>query len=217
MTRRKFHRSFLRLFATFCTLSLFYVFYGNIRIINDLSSGPNYDSADTTSDREQLSSKQITNEENNILLARNVKLQPKDKRRILQQYFELKTGEQDLRNSKENKRPTEVYFGCKDIRDTQILDEVGHGYTKSVQKGLINGKLYAVKSVLERSKDFQHCLNNGANYSQDHCFNLVKYKLAKEIILLQQLKHPNIIKVGMKQLFNCHKNIRIYSQNAFLS
>lgn len=199
----------MRLFATFCVLSLFssfYVFYGNIHIINDISSSVHHDNHVTANYfKEQANLLQTTDKkqhENSRVLARNNKLQPKDKRRILQQYFERKSAEQDTKVSEENKRQHEVYFGCKDIRSTQIFDEVGHGYTKSVQKGLIKGTFYAVKSVLERSKDFQHCLTSGANFSRDHCFNLVKYKLAKEIILLQQLTHQNIIKVS-HQFLSC--------------
>lgn len=196
MNRRRLHRSFFRLFASFCTLSLFcsfYVFYGNIRIANDLTEVNNYDNTDRNRHRRHAKHfPRESFEENGPLLWGNVRDTPKDKRRALQEFLELKTAGKDIKVTQK----TQGNFGCPEIRNTKIFDEVGHGYTKFVQKGLIDGQYVAVKSVVDRSKDFQHCLTNGHNYTRAHCFNLVKYKLAKEIILLQQLKHQNIIKVN---------------------
>lgn len=193
MNRRRIHRSLFRFLVSFGSITLFcsiFVFYGNYHIIKDL-----YESNDSYTGLPRRIPSRKKYSLANPLSARAIRSSSKDKRRALQGFFELKNGSPELKTTDLTTRQANVYYGCEDIRETRILGELGHGYTKSVQKGFIKGAEVAVKSVLESSKDVQRCLNSEVNYTKAECYNLIKYKLAKEIILLQQLKHNNIISV----------------------
>ena len=88
-------------------------------------------------------------------------------------------------------------LGCKDMKDIQVVGYVGHGYTKLVEKGIYKGVEVAVKSVPTNSEDIKRCVSNPAvNRSIEECFTLSKYKVLKEIVMLQELQHRNIVKVG---------------------
>ena len=88
------------------------------------------------------------------------------------------------------------YLSCSDIKAIEVLGNIGRGYTKTVQKGLYKGTEVALKSVQLDNEDIRQCVKGTmANTSVDKCFILAKYKLAKEIIMLQQLQHANIVKV----------------------
>jgi hypothetical protein len=201
MNRRKFHRSLFRLLVSFCSFSLFcslFVFYGNIHVINDLNDTRDYHAGlPRRNPKEAKFDESKSYRHTGFHSKRAFKSSARDKRRALQGFFELKNGSTEFGVSELETRQPNGYFGCSEIRGTQIIGQLGHGYTKSVQKGLIKGTEVAVKSVLESNKDVQRCLNSGVNYTRAECYNLIKYKLAKEIILLQQLQHTNIISVRL--------------------
>ena len=88
-----------------------------------------------------------------------------------------------------------LQFSCNEIRNIRITSELGRGYTKTVQKGLYGGQEVAVKSVQPRSRDIIACAER-REMPEDECFNVSEQKLVKEALLLRQLKHPNIVKVG---------------------
>ncbi|XP_031557895.1 extracellular tyrosine-protein kinase PKDCC-like [Actinia tenebrosa] len=192
MNRRRIHRSFLRLLVSFGSITLFcslFVFYGNYHVIKGL-----HETRDSYIGLPRRIPSREKHSLSNPLSQRAIIFSSKDKRRALQGFFELKNGSPELKiTDLTTAVQANVYIGCEDIRETKILGEVGHGYTKSVQKGFIKEAEVAVKSVLESSKDVQRCLNSEVNYTKAECYNLIKYKLAKEILLLQQLKHINII------------------------
>lgn len=88
------------------------------------------------------------------------------------------------------------YLGCKEIKAIQAFGNIGRGYTKTVQKGLYKGIEVALKSAQIDSEDIKQCLKNPmVNLSVEECFIFAKYKVAKEIIMLQQLQHANIVKL----------------------
>ena len=88
------------------------------------------------------------------------------------------------------------YLGCKEIKAIQAFGNIGRGYTKTVQKGLYKGIEVALKSAQLDNEDIKQCLKNPmVNWSVEECFIFAKYKVAKEIIMLQQLQHANIVKV----------------------
>lgn len=88
-------------------------------------------------------------------------------------------------------------LGCSDIKAIKVVRNIGRGYTKTVQKGLYKEVEVAVKSVRLDNEDIKRCVSNPtANRSVEECFIFAKYKLAKEIIMLQQLQHANIVKVS---------------------
>lgn len=88
------------------------------------------------------------------------------------------------------------YLGYRHIEDINIEGKIGSGYTKTVHKGFYKGTEIAVKSVQLDNEDIKHCAVHKSNRSADECFIYAKYKLVKEIIMLQQLQHTNIIKVS---------------------
>lgn len=88
-------------------------------------------------------------------------------------------------------------LGCREIRAIKVLRNIGRGYTKTVQKGLYRDVEVAIKSVRLDNEDIKRCvLHPTANRTVEECFIFAKYKLAKEIIMLQQLQHANIVKVS---------------------
>ncbi|XP_022105604.1 extracellular tyrosine-protein kinase PKDCC-like isoform X3 [Acanthaster planci] len=89
----------------------------------------------------------------------------------------------------------ELVYGCKEIASIPLSDRelVGFGYTKRVQKAFLGGKPVALKTPLSNGPDMTQCVGYGM--SKEECFTLANFKVLKEIALLQQLQHPNIIKV----------------------
>ncbi|MBN3298737.1 PKDCC kinase, partial [Amia calva] len=85
-------------------------------------------------------------------------------------------------------------MGCKHLRHVQNLQFLGSGYTKAVLKGALpRGLLIALKSVNHQGTDMRRCVEDFGDV--EGCSELVSYKLIKEIMLLQRLQHPNIIKL----------------------
>ena len=88
-------------------------------------------------------------------------------------------------------------LGCSEIKAIKVVGNIGRGYTKTVQKGLYRDVEVAIKSVRLDNEDIKRCvLHPTGNRTVDECFIFAKYKLAKEIIMLQQLRHANIVKVS---------------------
>ncbi|XP_064193207.1 extracellular tyrosine-protein kinase PKDCC [Anguilla rostrata] len=85
-------------------------------------------------------------------------------------------------------------IGCDQLRYIKIVDFLGAGYTKAVVKGVLpKGFPVALKSVNEKGTDIRRCLEDFKDL--EGCRELVSYKLIKEIVLLQRLRHPNLIKL----------------------
>uniref|UniRef100_A0A3P9KMJ3 Protein kinase domain containing, cytoplasmic b n=1 Tax=Oryzias latipes TaxID=8090 RepID=A0A3P9KMJ3_ORYLA len=84
--------------------------------------------------------------------------------------------------------------GCEALVDMQALEVLGSGYTKLVFKAsLAGGQSVALKLVNEQGVDMKRCLEEFKD--PEGCWELVSYKLKKEMILLRKLQHPNIIKL----------------------
>ena len=85
-------------------------------------------------------------------------------------------------------------MGCDSLVDMQAVEILGSGYTKLVVKvNLAGGQPVALKLVNEQGIDMGKCMEDFKD--PRGCRELVSYKLKKEIVLLQRLKHPNVIKV----------------------
>lgn len=85
-------------------------------------------------------------------------------------------------------------MGCDSLVDMQAVEVLGSGYTKLVVKvHLAGGQPVALKLVNEQGIDMGKCLEDFKD--PQGCLELVSYKLKKEIVLLQRLQHPNVIKV----------------------
>uniref|UniRef100_A0A8B9KI36 Protein kinase domain containing, cytoplasmic b n=1 Tax=Astyanax mexicanus TaxID=7994 RepID=A0A8B9KI36_ASTMX len=89
---------------------------------------------------------------------------------------------------------SEQGIGCSDLSGMTVVDLLGSGYTKTVLKVLTQqGSAVALKSVNEQGSDMRTCLEDFRD--PQGCQELVSFKLRKEVILLQRLKHPNIVEV----------------------
>lgn len=84
-------------------------------------------------------------------------------------------------------------LGCKDIENGRHVRFIGSGYTKSVEIAWVNGTKVALKRPAVDGKDMTHCVESGT--PRKDCLLLSSYKILKEIALLEQLRHPSIIKL----------------------
>lgn len=85
-------------------------------------------------------------------------------------------------------------MGCDSLAEMQAVEILGSGYTKLVVKvNLAGGQPVALKLVNEKGIDMGKCVEDFKD--PQGCRELVSYKLKKEIVLLQRLQHPNVIKV----------------------
>ncbi|XP_069574288.1 extracellular tyrosine-protein kinase PKDCC [Brachyistius frenatus] len=85
-------------------------------------------------------------------------------------------------------------MGCDSLVDMQAVEILGSGYTKLVVKvNLAGGQPVALKLVNELGIDMGKCVEDFKD--PQGCRELVSYKLKKEIVLLQRLQHPNVIKL----------------------
>ncbi|XP_053191753.1 extracellular tyrosine-protein kinase PKDCC [Scomber japonicus] len=83
---------------------------------------------------------------------------------------------------------------CESLVDMQAVEILGSGYTKLVVKvNLAGGQPVALKLVNEKGIDMGKCVEDFKD--PQGCRELVSYKLKKEMVLLQRLQHPNIIKL----------------------
>ena len=87
-------------------------------------------------------------------------------------------------------------LSCKEISQIEIKEELGRGYTKLTERGVYNGCDVAVKSVGLDSTDLHNCVKEKRAKVVADCLLFSRYKIMKELLLYQQLHHPNIVKVG---------------------
>ncbi|XP_070597435.1 extracellular tyrosine-protein kinase PKDCC isoform X2 [Erythrolamprus reginae] len=85
-------------------------------------------------------------------------------------------------------------LGCRDISNVTEVRYVGSGYTKAVYKAVLNQSLaVALKSVDFAGHDIDNCVRLYG--SLEDCYRLASYKIIKEMVLLQRLRHPNILQL----------------------
>lgn len=97
----------------------------------------------------------------------------------------------------------EYIFNCSNIHHIKIVRKVGHGVSKQTYLGTFRGMKVAVKMVTRHVSDIQSCLkrykeqgdNPNSARIREKCFVFPTMKLMKEILLLEQLSHPNLIKL----------------------
>ena len=97
-------------------------------------------------------------------------------------------------------------FTCNNIDQIAIKRKLGQGVTKQVYLGQYGGSKVAVKMITRNVIDVKSCLFKlkrnviGIDESElpketQRCYTLPNMKLMKEILLLHQLKHPNMLKL----------------------
>lgn len=88
-------------------------------------------------------------------------------------------------------------LGCRQLRRAAGLRYLGSGYTKAVHRAALNRSLaVALKSVDLGGHDVQRCAERAG--PRGDCYRLASYKLVKEMILLQRLRHRNVLRVSGK-------------------
>ncbi|KAM4625216.1 extracellular tyrosine-protein kinase PKDCC [Polymixia lowei] len=122
---------------------------------------------------------------------------PGESRYITQQYQSFKTKlDFSLWNeiTDGSKRMHMDEMGCGSLVGVRAMEILGSGYTKLVLKVVLpEDQPVALKFVNEQGNDMEKCLEDFKD--PRGCYELVSYKLKKEIVLLQRLQHPNIIKL----------------------
>uniref|UniRef100_A0A8C5KGD1 Protein kinase domain containing, cytoplasmic n=1 Tax=Jaculus jaculus TaxID=51337 RepID=A0A8C5KGD1_JACJA len=83
-------------------------------------------------------------------------------------------------------------LGCAALRNVSGAQYVGSGYTKAVYRvRLPGGAVVALKAVDFSGHDLGSCVREfGARRS---CYRLAAHKLLKEMVLLERLRHPNVL------------------------
>ena len=108
-------------------------------------------------------------------------------------------------------------FNCSNIDKIKIKHKLGHGVTKQVYLGIFGDEQVAVKMVTRNVIDVTSCLKSMHREDEDHaghtdpnqtegdkrkCFVFPNMKLMKEILIMEQVYHPNL----MKMLGYCVRN-----------
>lgn len=93
-------------------------------------------------------------------------------------------------------------INCSSLRDVTQLEFVAGGWTKAVYKGRYNDRAVAVKTVNLNGHDLQECQGRGD--AMPVCYRKAAAKIIKEMILLTELPHQNIVKVNM--FLHCQNN-----------
>lgn len=93
-------------------------------------------------------------------------------------------------------------FNCSNVGDIDfdLKNVLGKGVTKHVFYGKYKEKAVAIKMVTSQAMDVSECLTRYGDaelWRESHrqCYIFPNMKLMKEILLLHQLNHPNLIKL----------------------
>ncbi|OXB61983.1 hypothetical protein ASZ78_002628 [Callipepla squamata] len=85
-------------------------------------------------------------------------------------------------------------LGCRELRAAGGVQYLGSGYTKAVYKAVLNRSLaVALKAVDFGGHDVARCVRQFAALAD--CYRLAAYKIVKEMVLLQRLRHANVLQL----------------------
>ncbi len=86
-------------------------------------------------------------------------------------------------------------FSCSNIHQINIIQTLGRGVTKQALLGVYRGRKVVVKMTSLMSEDIVSCLKETSQSPEwrSRCIGFPNMKIMKEILLLQQLDHPNIL------------------------
>lgn len=198
---RRFRRGFLvRILLTITSLSLVCCLVAIFETVHEISSdhllraqGVNNHFSGFPS---ALASYNVENTGDEILPNLLSESLYREQGRGLKSFPKLKQWEEYQNSPLYNTTLSTGFLGCSEIKAIKVVGNIGRGYTKTVQKGLYRDVEVAIKSVRLDNEDIKRCvLHSTGNRTVDECFIFAKYKLAKEIIMLQQLRHANIVKL----------------------
>ncbi|XP_054263418.1 extracellular tyrosine-protein kinase PKDCC-like [Macrosteles quadrilineatus] len=91
--------------------------------------------------------------------------------------------------------PSSGPINCSTLHEVRDLEFVAAGWTKAVYKGVFRGSPVAVKTVNLNGHDFRQCQESKPQASLATCYRRTAAKLLKELILLTELQHQNVIKI----------------------
>lgn len=92
-------------------------------------------------------------------------------------------------------------YNCSNIHHITMKRKLGHGVSKQVYLGEHEGQKVAIKMVTRNALDVTSCVKKKEREGtykpeeKSQCYSFPNMKLMKEILLLEQLKHPNLIKM----------------------
>ena len=99
---------------------------------------------------------------------------------------------------------SKVQFNCTNLRLIKLKHVLGRGVSKHVFLGTYCGQRVAVKMVTRHVLDVKRCQQHlhecALDFSQHNdantlCYSMPNMKLMKEILLLQQLRHPGLLQL----------------------
>lgn len=92
------------------------------------------------------------------------------------------------------------FFNCNNIKNIELKEKLGNGISKQGYLGLYQGKQVVVKMSKLSMPEVKECLDelNAKNVDRIYrkqCKDFANGKIMKEILLLQLLDHPNLVKI----------------------
>ncbi|CAL8258823.1 unnamed protein product [Lota lota] len=85
-------------------------------------------------------------------------------------------------------------LGCGSMADVTDVEYLGSGYTKAVYRAALNRSLsVALKSVDLAGHDMENCARRYGDTAA--CYRLSSFKIIKEMVLMETLQHPNVLKL----------------------
>ncbi|XP_055943587.1 extracellular tyrosine-protein kinase PKDCC-like [Argiope bruennichi] len=114
---------------------------------------------------------------------------------ILYEHFTRENNEWRLiKASSSNSTKYDNELNCSSLRKFEKVRFVAAGYTKSTYKVRLNNRTLSLKTVNIEGHDMSICLHQQDRYLYD-CFLLAASKLLKEIAILKNIEHSNIVKI----------------------
>uniref|UniRef100_A0A1B6BWV1 Protein kinase domain-containing protein n=1 Tax=Clastoptera arizonana TaxID=38151 RepID=A0A1B6BWV1_9HEMI len=86
-------------------------------------------------------------------------------------------------------------INCSSLQEVTDLEFVAAGWTKAVYKGKFRGQPVAIKTVNLNGHEFGMCQQRQPETPFSSCYRRAAAKILKELILLTELNHENIVKV----------------------
>ena len=185
-----------------------YSFFGTVVLIHMFSKYPITDDEATDEQKSKLGEKnnqfKVLEDDAFHFISRNIasnwtRSDPKRDMNIPDLIQKRNISETYIRGATEGLH--KLHFGCHNLGDISIKRKIGQGVTKTVYLGIYNQKKMAVKMVTRNVIDVMSCLKTlrrdplGDIVDRHKCYTLPNMKLMKEVLLLQQLHHPNLLKL----------------------
>ncbi|XP_046387342.1 extracellular tyrosine-protein kinase PKDCC-like [Ischnura elegans] len=82
---------------------------------------------------------------------------------------------------------------CSAVHSASDLEFLASGWTKAVYRAKMWGRDVAIKTVNLNGLDFRECQSAGGSLSG--CYRRISVKILREMVLLRQLRHENIVQV----------------------